>query len=118
RRPPTRRPPDARATGDRIGPLRRPPGDGGGPAGCGTAMQTLDLIGIFAFAVSGALMAIRRDFDVVGIAVLGVVTRLGRGIIRDVALGDTPPPAFTRWEYLVTALAAAAVTAVAHPGVA
>ncbi|MGY1802350.1 trimeric intracellular cation channel family protein [Blastococcus sp. SYSU D00922] len=78
-------------------------------------MQTLDLIGVFAFAVSGALAAIGRDHDVVGIGILAVVTALGGGILRDVVLGDTPPPAFTRWEYLVVALAAAALTAVAHP---
>ena len=75
----------------------------------------LDLIGIFAFGISGALMAIRRDFDVVGIAILAVITALGGGILRDLVLGDTPPPAFTRWEYLVAPLAAAAVTFVAHP---
>ena len=78
-------------------------------------MQVLDLIGVFAFAVSGALMAIRRDYDVVGIAILAVVTALGGGIVRDLVLGDTPPPAFARWQYLVVALAAAAVTSVAHP---
>ncbi|WP_052091480.1 trimeric intracellular cation channel family protein [Modestobacter caceresii] len=78
-------------------------------------MQVLDLIGVFAFAVSGALMAIGRDHDVVGIAILAVVTALGGGITRDLVLGDTPPPAFTRWQYLVVALAAAAVTSVAHP---
>lgn len=78
-------------------------------------MQTLDLIGIFAFAVSGALVAIHRDHDVVGIAILAVVTALGGGILRDLVLGDTPPQAFARWEYLVVALAAAALTAVAHP---
>lgn len=78
-------------------------------------MQTLDLIGIFAFAVSGALMAIHRDYDVVGIAVLAVVTALGGGILRDLVLGDTPPPAFTTWEYIVVPLAAAALTFVAHP---
>ncbi|SDX27752.1 Uncharacterized membrane protein YeiH [Geodermatophilus africanus] len=81
-------------------------------------MQVLDLIGAFTFGVSGALMAIRRDFDVVGIAILAVVTALGGGIVRDLVLGDTPPPAFTRWEYLVVALAAAAITTVAHPGLA
>lgn len=79
-------------------------------------MQLLDLVGVFAFAVSGALMAVRRDFDVVGIAVLAVVTALGGGILRDLVLGDTPPPAFTEWPYLVVALAAAALTAVAHRG--
>ncbi len=75
----------------------------------------LDLTGIFAFAISGALMAIRRDFDVVGIAILAVITALGGGILRDLVLGHTPPPAFTQWEYLVVPLAAAAVTFVAHP---
>lgn len=78
-------------------------------------MQVLAPIGVFAFAVSGALMAIGRDHDAVGIAILAVVTALGGGMLRDLALGDTPPPAFTRWQYLVVALAAAAVTSVAHP---
>ena len=79
-------------------------------------MQTeLDLIGLFAFGITGALMAIRRDFDVVGIATLAVITALGGGILRDLVLGDTPPPAFTQWEYLVVPLAAAALTFVAHP---
>ncbi|TYP90490.1 trimeric intracellular cation channel family protein [Blastococcus xanthinilyticus] len=78
-------------------------------------MQVLELVGVFAFAVSGALTAIGRDFDVVGIAFLAVITALGGGIVRDVVLGDTPPPAFTGWQYLVVALTAAAVTSVAHP---
>lgn len=79
-------------------------------------MHVFDLIGVFAFGVSGALMAIRRDFDVVGIAILAVVTALGGGILRDLVLGDTPPPAFTRWGFLVIALAAAAATSLAPRG--
>ena len=74
----------------------------------------LDLIGIFAFAISGALLAIHRDFDVVGIAALAVITALGGGLLRDLVLGDTPPPAFTQWEYLAVPLAASAVAFVAH----
>jgi uncharacterized membrane protein YeiH len=75
----------------------------------------LDLIGLFAFGISGALMAIRRDFDAVGIAILAVITALGGGILRDLVLGATPPAAFSQWEYLVVALGAAAVTFAAHP---
>jgi uncharacterized membrane protein YeiH len=75
----------------------------------------LPLIGIFAFAVSGALAAIRRDFDIVGLALLAVITALGGGILRDLLLGDVPPPAFTRWEYLAVALGGAALTLVARP---
>ena len=77
-------------------------------------LTALDLIGIFAFGISGALMAIRRDFDVVGIAILAVVTALGGGLLRDLVLGDTPPTAFTRWEYLSVALTGAAAASVAH----
>lgn len=75
----------------------------------------LDLIGIFVFGISGALMAIHRDFDIVGIAILAVITALGGGIMRDVILGATPPTAFSDWRYLAVALAAAAVTFIAHP---
>lgn len=76
---------------------------------------TLDLIGVFTFGISGALLAIQRDFDIVGIAILAVITALGGGILRDLILGDSPPLAFDRWEYLAVALASAAVTFVAHP---
>lgn len=80
-----------------------------------TSVQTaLTLIGLFAFGVSGALMAIRHEFDIVGIAMLAVITALGGGLMRDVVLGHTPPPAFTRWEYLVVPLTGAAVAYVAH----
>ena len=76
---------------------------------------TLDLIGVFTFGISGALLAIQRDFDIVGIAILAVTTALGGGILRDLILGDSPPLAFDHWEYLAVALASAAVTFVAHP---
>jgi len=74
-----------------------------------------DLLGIFVFAISGALMAIRRDFDVVGIVVLAVATALGGGIVRDLVLGDTPPVAFARWDYLLVPIVAAGVAFFAHP---
>ncbi|GHC79457.1 membrane protein [Nocardiopsis terrae] len=65
----------------------------------------LDLMGIFAFALDGALTAIRTArVDIVGVMALGVVTAIGGGIIRDVLLGETPAT-FQDWRYLVTALA-------------
>lgn len=78
-------------------------------------LAALDLVGIFAFAVSGALLAIHRDLDVVGIVMLALATALGGGILRDLVLGATPPAAFERWEYLVVPFAAAALALVAHP---
>jgi uncharacterized membrane protein YeiH len=76
--------------------------------------RALELSGIFVFAVSGALMAVRKGYDVVGVVVLAIVTALGGGIARDVLLGDTPPAAFRdRW-YLLMPLGASAVVFVAH----
>jgi uncharacterized membrane protein YeiH len=78
-------------------------------------LTALDLIGVFAFAISGALLAIQRDLDVVGIVMLALATALGGGILRDLVLGATPPAALERWEYLVVPFAAAALALVAHP---
>ena len=54
----------------------------------------LELIGTVAFAASGSLTAMRRHMDLLGVIVLGVITSVGGGILRDVILGITPPLAF------------------------
>ena len=53
-----------------------------------------ELIGIVAFAVSGAMLAAEKNLDIFGIIVLGVVTAFGGGVIRDLLLGITPPAMF------------------------
>ncbi|MDE3722877.1 trimeric intracellular cation channel family protein [Nocardiopsis sp. N85] len=69
-----------------------------------TVLLILDLVGIFAFAVDGALTAIRTArVDIVGVLVLGVVTAIGGGILRDVLLGVTPAT-FQDWRYVTVAL--------------
>ncbi|RKN81380.1 trimeric intracellular cation channel family protein [Ulvibacterium marinum] len=50
----------------------------------------LDMLGTIAFAISGALMAIKRKMDVFGIFIVAFVTALGGGILRDVFIGNTP----------------------------
>jgi uncharacterized membrane protein YeiH len=81
----------------------------------GAVVTALEWIGLYVFATSGALMAIHKGFDVVGITILAMLTALGGGIVRDLIIGDTPPAAFTHTAYLVIPLAAAAVTFFAHP---
>lgn len=64
----------------------------------------LDLTGTFAFALNGALTAIRvARLDVVGVLTLGMITALGGGIIRDVFLDSLPPATFSDWRYLAVA---------------
>lgn len=56
--------------------------------------QLLDLLswaGILAFGASGALVAVQKRFDLVGIIVLTGVTAIGGGAIRDVLVGTLPP---------------------------
>lgn len=53
-----------------------------------------DVIGTIAFAISGAILGCRRKMDILGVIVLGLVTALGGGFIRDLVLGITPPKMF------------------------
>lgn len=82
--------------------------------GLATLERTLELIGLFAFAVSGGLLAVRKGFEVVGLTSLAVVTATGGGILRDIILGDTPPTAFRDVWYFAITLTAAAIVFVAH----
>lgn len=79
--------------------------------------HALDIAGIFVFAISGGLLAVRKNFDVFGIAVLAEVTALGGGVLRDLVIGAVPPAAFTDLGYFFTPLAAAALVFFLHPEV-
>lgn len=73
-------------------------------------LLALDLTGTFAFALNGALTAIKAvRLDIVGVISLGVVTAIGGGIIRDVLIGALPPATFADWRYLTVAVAGALV---------
>ncbi|MGW2072900.1 trimeric intracellular cation channel family protein [Streptomyces sp. NPDC001953] len=82
-----------------------------------SVQHTLDLVGIFVFAISGALLAVRKNFDVFGIAVLAEVTALGGGLFRDVVIGAVPSAAFTDLGYFLTPLLAALLVFFLHPQV-
>ena len=77
------------------------------PATIQTGLHYLDLAGIFAFAMSGALTAVRRRFDIFGVLVLGGVTAVGGGSIRDTLTGNTPPLFLKDETYLWVALGGA-----------
>ncbi len=74
----------------------------------------LDLLGVFTFGLSGGLLAVRKHFDVVGIAVLALLTALGGGLVRDLVIGDVPPAAFADARYLAVPLSAAATVFFLH----
>jgi uncharacterized membrane protein YeiH len=55
-----------------------------------TATAVLDWLGILVFAVSGALVASRKQMDIFGFALMGTVTGIGGGTLRDILLGQLP----------------------------
>src|SRR3982751_6088104 len=64
----------------------------------------LDLLGTFAFALNGALTALRAArLDIVGVVTLGMITAVGGGTIRDVLLDSLPPATFADWRYYAVA---------------
>ncbi|HEX8164276.1 MAG TPA: trimeric intracellular cation channel family protein [Beijerinckiaceae bacterium] len=67
-----------------------------------TATAILDWLGIVVFAVTGALVASRKQMDIVGFALLGTVTGIGGGTLRDILLGQLPVFWVGKPSYLVT----------------
>ena len=68
----------------------------------------LEVVGTISFAVSGAFVAIKVRFDVFGVLVIGCITAVGGGIMRDILIGEFPPAIFSR-AYLVLIACASAL---------
>ena len=65
----------------------------------------LELIGTIAFAFSGCMVANSKRMDIFGVWVLGTVTAVGGGAVRDVLLGQFPPNMFRDGVYVAAATA-------------
>ncbi|MDX3108796.1 trimeric intracellular cation channel family protein [Nonomuraea angiospora] len=74
-----------------------------------TITTVLDLVGVFINGLLGGSVARRRELDLFGYVVIGVVSGLGGGLIRDVLLQHGPPLALTNPLYIPIALAGAGV---------
>ncbi|WP_416446104.1 trimeric intracellular cation channel family protein [Leucobacter sp. HNU] len=79
--------------------------------------EILQLAGILAFAISGALVGVRRGLDVLGVIVVGSFTGVGGGILRDMLLGVHPPVSFTHWPNLAVAVLGSLAVFFVHPGI-
>lgn len=64
----------------------------------------IEIIGTVAFAVTGVITALEKKLDIFGAIVLGMVTAVGGGILRDMILGYLPPSAFRHPVYAITAI--------------
>ncbi|HNW45588.1 MAG TPA: trimeric intracellular cation channel family protein [Elusimicrobiales bacterium] len=80
-----------------------------------TVYYILELLGTFAFAISGATAAKERKLDLFGIFAIAFTVACGGGIVRDVCIGAIPPAGLTTWYYLATALLASGMAIGLYP---
>lgn len=52
--------------------------------------QIIEILGTFAFAISGVLVALEKRMDPFGVLIIAFVTSVGGGTVRDVLIGQTP----------------------------
>ncbi|XXM71236.1 trimeric intracellular cation channel family protein [Lysinibacillus sphaericus] len=72
--------------------------------------EVLSIIGTVAFAVSGAIIAMEEEYDILGVYILGIVTAFGGGAIRNLLIGV---PVSALWEQgMLFQIALLAITAV------
>src|SRR6266700_1889529 len=69
----------------------------------------LNLVGTFAFGLTGGILAVRKRMDLFGVLVLSVATGLGGGIMRDIILGHVNLTTLVAWCYLSAAVDAGLV---------
>ena len=67
----------------------------------------LSIIGAVAFSLSGAMLAVRKGLDLLGVLVVGTITAVGGGVLRDTLLGILPPTMFSDPVYALAAILSA-----------
>lgn len=65
-------------------------------------ISILDILGVFAFAISGALSAAEKKYDLFGVLFVASITAIGGGTIRDLLLGITPVNWMSNYSYIIT----------------
>jgi uncharacterized membrane protein YeiH len=73
-------------------------------------MYTLDIIGTFAFAISGALVASNKKFDLFGVLIIAFATAVGGGMMRDILINAHPINWIGELNYIWTILIAVIFT--------
>lgn len=73
-------------------------------------LTVFDLLGTFAFAISGAIAGARHKLDIFGVLVLSFAAATFGGITRDVLIGALPPASIQDWRYLAVSLLAGVLT--------
>jgi uncharacterized membrane protein YeiH len=87
------------------------------PTSFQSAQTALDLVGVFVFAISGGLVAVKKRLDVFGVIVLACAAALGGGIVRDLMIGSVPPVGISDWRLVTAAALGGLATFFFQPGI-
>ncbi|MCS7083847.1 MAG: TRIC cation channel family protein [Aquificaceae bacterium] len=74
----------------------------------------MNVLGLFAFGLSGALRAIEENLDLLGLVALGLTCALGGGIIRDIMLSELPRALKSELDVLVALIASLSAIVLKH----
>ena len=69
-----------------------------------STLLVLDLIGTFVFALSGAVVGVKRRLDIFGVLVLSFAAASAGGIMRDLLIDSVPPAAIRDWRYMAASV--------------
>lgn len=78
-------------------------------------LLVLDLIGTFVFALSGAVLGVKRQLDIFGVLVLSFAAASAGGIMRDLLIGSVPPAAIRDWRYMCVSVLAGLLIFICFP---
>ncbi|MEO9077505.1 MAG: trimeric intracellular cation channel family protein [Gelidibacter sp.] len=73
-------------------------------------LQTLDILGTIASAISGVSVAMNKKMDPFGVLIIAFVTAVGGGTLRDILIGVTPVTWMTNMTYVYVIFAATVFT--------
>ena len=68
----------------------------------------MDYIGVVAFAISGAFVAIQKRMDIFGVYILATITAVGGGVMRDVVMNQGVPEFFKSYTTIFLTIASTA----------
>ena len=69
----------------------------------------IEILGVIAFSISGAMIAIRRKTDLFGVILLAIITAHGGGLTRDVIFSFSPPAIFGLKSYILICVVVAVI---------
>ena len=69
-----------------------------------TVLTVIEILGVLSFSISGALMAIDKENDFIGVIFLAIITSFGGGMLRDIFIGNNPPVFFKLFHLIIVSV--------------